>query len=236
MPMCFGSRLKLFITVSCVCRPRAALLPLARPGDAAHGLPLSDRSTVGRTFGVTSLDQITAGPQPSWLRSCATWWPSPPVRCTTSAIPALQAPCPRARRRDRGVLARAVRRVVCSSRTPATAPAARRTAAPVGPDRLKQAREQGSRREARPGQTPRRHRPLPWWRTRLRLRARPGRTRCRGRGGWCRYCGSCTAYRRGRPPGRARSHPLGLTGHVGLTGTTDERQDLVSVLVEHRRA
>src|SRR5664279_1551171 len=42
MPMCFGSRLKLFITVSCVCRPRAALLPLARPGDAAHGLPLSD--------------------------------------------------------------------------------------------------------------------------------------------------------------------------------------------------
>src|SRR5665648_164426 len=70
MPMCFGSRLKLFITVSCVCRPRAALLPLARPGDAAHGLPLSDRSTVGRTFGVTSLDQITACRQPSWLRSC----------------------------------------------------------------------------------------------------------------------------------------------------------------------
>jgi len=68
--MCFGSRLKLFITVSCVCRPRAALLPLARPGDAAHGLPLSDRSTVGRTFGVTSLDQITASRQPSWLRSC----------------------------------------------------------------------------------------------------------------------------------------------------------------------
>jgi type I restriction enzyme M protein len=27
----------------------------------------------------------------------------------------------------------------------------------------------------------------------------------------------------------ARSHPLGLTGHVGLTGTTDERQDLVTV-------
>src|SRR5664279_859895 len=70
MPMCFGSRLKLFITVSCVCRPRAALLPLARPGDAAHGLPLSARSTVGRTFGVTSLDQITASRQPSWLRSC----------------------------------------------------------------------------------------------------------------------------------------------------------------------
>src|SRR5674536_112227 len=70
MPMCFGSRLKLFITVSCVCRPRAALLPLARPGDAAHGPPLSARSTVGRTFGVTSLDQITASRQPSWLRSC----------------------------------------------------------------------------------------------------------------------------------------------------------------------
>src|SRR5664279_923277 len=49
MPMCFGSRLKLFITVSCVCRPRAALLPLARPGDAAHGphRPLRENPSEG---------------------------------------------------------------------------------------------------------------------------------------------------------------------------------------------
>src|SRR5450830_1194373 len=32
MPMCLGSRLKLFIVVSCVCQPPVALLSLARPG------------------------------------------------------------------------------------------------------------------------------------------------------------------------------------------------------------
>src|SRR5665647_2295993 len=32
MPMCWGSRLKLFIVVSCVCQPPVALLPLALPG------------------------------------------------------------------------------------------------------------------------------------------------------------------------------------------------------------
>lgn len=45
----------------------------AAPGPAGvtpHGIPLSDRSTVGETFGVTSLDQITASRQRSRLRSC----------------------------------------------------------------------------------------------------------------------------------------------------------------------
>ena len=48
------------------CRPAA-------PGPAAvtpHGIPLSDRPTVGETFGVTSLDQITASRQRSRVRSC----------------------------------------------------------------------------------------------------------------------------------------------------------------------
>ena len=45
----------------------------ASPGPAGatpHGIALSDRSTVGETFGVTSLDQITASRQRSLLRSC----------------------------------------------------------------------------------------------------------------------------------------------------------------------
>jgi hypothetical protein len=45
----------------------------AAPGPAGatpHGIVLSDRSTVGETFGVTSLDQITASRQRSRLRSC----------------------------------------------------------------------------------------------------------------------------------------------------------------------
>src|SRR5450830_1152798 len=63
MPMCLGSRLTLFIVVSCVCQPPVALLPLALPGWA-----------VAAPRNGTALRPVQAGDaRPRTTRMAASW-------------------------------------------------------------------------------------------------------------------------------------------------------------------
>src|SRR5450830_333394 len=63
MPMCLGSRLTLFIVVSCVCQPPVALLPLALPGWA-----------VAAPRNGTELRPVQAGDaRPRTTRIAASW-------------------------------------------------------------------------------------------------------------------------------------------------------------------
>src|SRR5450830_1197736 len=63
MPMCLGSRLTLFIVVSCVCQPPVALLPLALPGWA-----------VAAPRNGTALRPVQAGDaRPRTTRIAASW-------------------------------------------------------------------------------------------------------------------------------------------------------------------